>query len=445
MAVCVDNQSGNSVTVNTVYNTVNVIPDQNSTIVEVITPGPQGPQGEQGPPGPSGSIDTGSFATTGSNQFNGNQIITGSLIISGSSTLTNIGPAIFSGSLIVTEGITGSFSGDGSGLFNIASASFADSASYAVNTSFADSASFATTSSYSNNINGLTKYIALFDTENSLSSSAIHQSNSYSIIINREFGTANAPEALFVFQPNTESFNITTFESNVDNYSQINIRNESDGETASSDIVATANNGDEFINFVNMGINSSNFTGSVGGPNDAYLFSTGKNLVIGNTVPGESVIFFVGGGLVENYQKLILKSDDQHIMSGSLNISGSLIVDIGITGSLYGTSSFALDASISKLVTGSEGSVVEAKVNVDGNLFILTYGAPENKYLNIREDSETEFYTNYFLIRNYTTREEVFTVSQSIVRIAPQAFDPTGTTDAGSIWFTSSSMYVGLE
>jgi hypothetical protein len=52
---------------------------------------------------------TASFATTGSNRFIGNQTIsgsvtvTGSLTVSGSSTFTNIGPAIFSGSVTVTS------------------------------------------------------------------------------------------------------------------------------------------------------------------------------------------------------------------------------------------------------------------------------------------------------------------------------------------------------
>lgn len=75
--------------------------------------------------GGGGSIDTGSFATTGSNNFIGNQVITGSLTVSGSSTFTNIGPAIFSGTSTFTN-ITASgnisastFSGDGSGLTNV--------------------------------------------------------------------------------------------------------------------------------------------------------------------------------------------------------------------------------------------------------------------------------------------------------------------------------------
>jgi hypothetical protein len=120
------------VNVNTTNNQVTVT--QGTTqIVTVSAQGPQGVQGPVGATGPSGSIpNTGSFATTGSNSFIGNQIITGSLIISGSSTFTNIGPAIFSGSLNITEGITGSFSGTAT------SASFAITASHAL---FAISAS----------------------------------------------------------------------------------------------------------------------------------------------------------------------------------------------------------------------------------------------------------------------------------------------------------------
>ena len=45
---------------------------------------------------------TGSYATTGSNQFNGNQTITGSLTISSSATFTNIGPANFIGNQQIT-------------------------------------------------------------------------------------------------------------------------------------------------------------------------------------------------------------------------------------------------------------------------------------------------------------------------------------------------------
>ena len=83
---------------------------------------------------------------TGSNNFtvSGSSIIvTGSLIVSGSGTFTNIGPAVFSGSVTAIGGFSGSFSGN------------ADSASLAQNSlllggtgslAFATTASFSTTS-----------------------------------------------------------------------------------------------------------------------------------------------------------------------------------------------------------------------------------------------------------------------------------------------------------
>jgi len=71
------------------------------TIV-INNPGPQGSTGPQGATGPSGSsapfnnVSGSIWATTSSLQ------VSGSFLVSGSSTFTNIGPAIFSGSAIIT-------------------------------------------------------------------------------------------------------------------------------------------------------------------------------------------------------------------------------------------------------------------------------------------------------------------------------------------------------
>jgi len=70
--------------------------------ISINTPGPQGATGPQGVAGPSGSTQpfnnvSGSiWATTSSLQ------VSGSFLVSGSSTFTNIGPAIFSGSATIT-------------------------------------------------------------------------------------------------------------------------------------------------------------------------------------------------------------------------------------------------------------------------------------------------------------------------------------------------------
>ena len=102
-------------------------------IVNVVTPGPQGTQGIQGPAGQGFDKPfTGSLIVSGSFEIIGDQTISGSLIISGSSTFTNIGPAIFSGSVTTTQGFTGSLSG---------TASYADMATTASHALFAVSAS----------------------------------------------------------------------------------------------------------------------------------------------------------------------------------------------------------------------------------------------------------------------------------------------------------------
>jgi hypothetical protein len=84
---------------------------------------------------------------------------------------------------------------------------------------------------------------------------------------------ATNPEALLVYQNNASSFNVISGKGNLNNYLQLNIQNLNSGSSASSDIVATADNGNETSNYVDLGINSSTYsTGTItGGVNNAYL------------------------------------------------------------------------------------------------------------------------------------------------------------------------------
>jgi hypothetical protein len=92
------------------------------------------------------------------------------------------------------------------------------------------------------------------------------------------------PEILHV--QNSGSYNIAHLESNNEYYAQVNIKNTNSGNNASTDLVLTADNGTEGIHFVDLGINSSTYTGGlVGEENDAYLLNVGKDLYIG-TVGG---------------------------------------------------------------------------------------------------------------------------------------------------------------
>jgi hypothetical protein len=79
-------------------NTTVSVTQPNTNVIQVNTPGPQGAQGTGG----GSSIDTSSFATTGSNVFIGNQTITGSVI----STLGFTGSLQGTASYAATASIT---------------------------------------------------------------------------------------------------------------------------------------------------------------------------------------------------------------------------------------------------------------------------------------------------------------------------------------------------
>jgi len=105
-----------------------------------------------------------------------------------------------------------------------------------------------------------------------------------SLIVGTGSFHVNNPEILHV--QNAGSYNIAHFEANNQYYAQVNVKNINSGNNASTDFVATADNGNEGVHYVNMGINSSTYTGGyVGLANDAYVINVGKDLYVG-TVGG---------------------------------------------------------------------------------------------------------------------------------------------------------------
>jgi hypothetical protein len=112
--------------------------------------------------------------------------------------------------------------------------------------------------------------------------------------------TAANPEQLIVDAGTpavaTDFQNVIVGKGNTNSYAQLNIQNINAGLNASSDVVATANNGSESNFFVDLGINSSiNNSGVMGGANDAYLYNLGQNFLIGTGTAAKSLIFMTGG------------------------------------------------------------------------------------------------------------------------------------------------------
>ena len=135
--------------------------------------------------------------------------------------------------------------------------------------------------------------------------------------------------------------------------------------------------------------------------------------------------------------------------TGSAQITGSL----GVTGSvsISGSTGTLLSANVDSIIfTGSfaqSGSVtVSGSVSViigTNDLFLIKSGSVP--YFNISGSGNTTINSNLFIIKNFTTQQPVLTVSQSIVQFATQSSEPTGSIENGSIWFTSTNFYVGLD
>lgn len=111
------------------------------------------------------------------------------------------------------------------------------------------------------------------------------------------------PEKFLVAAGTTSSVNAIKATGSINNYFQLNIQNTSAGNTASSDIVATADDGSETNYFVDLGINGSGYssgTFTIGDAHDGYLYSLGDDFAIGNAASGKHLKFFTNGTLAAN-------------------------------------------------------------------------------------------------------------------------------------------------
>lgn len=250
---------------------------------------------------------------------------------------------------VIAVGETASLAITASYALTATSASYsntATSASYALTASYfsgsipsAISASYALTASYASNasteisssLSGSVGYLPVFIGPNSLGNSRAYQDN-FGIAINTTSFNA-AHEALRVVQIDPSSVTVIQGDGDIDSYLQLNIKNENLGPSASSDVVATAGNGNEEENYIDMGINGPNYNvaNAIGLGNDAYLYSIANRLLIGNAQTNQSVYIFAGGYDADANQKMIISYDNNHQLTGSLNITGSLTVTDTIT------------------------------------------------------------------------------------------------------------------
>jgi hypothetical protein len=169
-----------------------------------------------------------------------------------------------------------------------------------------------------------------------------------SLIVGTGSFHVNNPEILHV--QNAGSYNIAHFEANNEYYTQVNVKNINSGNNASTDFVATADNGNEGVHYVNMGINSSTYTGGyVGLANDAYVINVGKDLYVG-TVGGinhpanlklfaqnswETPQISISGSRQISFNTGSVSSGYIYEFSGSVKLKNELSVNGSVTASRF--------------------------------------------------------------------------------------------------------------
>ena len=213
--------------------------------------------------------------------------------------------------------------------------------------------------------------------------------NAVNVGIGNNVFDATNPEKLLINAGTTSSVNILAGKGSINSYLQLNIQNQSNGTTASSDVVATADNGSESTNYINMGINSSTYTGGVmGAVNDSYLYNIGQNLLIGTGTAAKSLVFVTGGTSQSSNERMRIDGNGNvgigtpapgnklEINSGTGGVSGLRLKQLPAGGVLFmnstadvaqNNSNFYFDATNYRLSVAA-GSSPNSTLQVGGSI-----------------------------------------------------------------------------
>jgi hypothetical protein len=319
-------------------NGINVTTQTSNDIISVVALGPQGPQGPQGEPGDGFPFNGGVAQVTGSLQVTGSTILTGSLKVS--------------------EGITGSLQGTASWAQN------SITASYALNASDVDTSSLVTTNSF----NSFTSSIQSFT--QSIQSSVNSLTNATSSYLLRS--ETSSLTQLSTFNNFTSSYNTGSFTGSftgslLGTASKVIIGDLGSNvypiaiASPSGDILKvdafTLNNNSKFLNL----------------PNDYTLFMQGTSTVSANTFSGNlsgnvtgnltgTASFATSASRALNSNSASYATTASYVLNGgdtigtlqevtqqgattNVPITASIISASSLTGSLFGTSSWANNAT----------------------------------------------------------------------------------------------------
>jgi len=171
---------------------------------------------------------------------------------------------------------------------------------------------------------------------------------------------------------------------NVDSFAQLYAQNLNDGSSASADLVAYNDLGDGLTNFVDVGINSSNYTSvdyPIFTPNSAYLFNDGGEMFVGSAT--DDVVFFAGGVDTTDEAARIDKTTKALTTAADVNVGA----DLDVVGATTFGSTVTLDANPTTALEAATKQYVDSAVStgfvVHGAVLLATAAAlPSNTYNN---------------------------------------------------------------
>jgi len=205
------------------------------------------------------------------------------------------------------------------------------------------------------------------------------------------FGGSNGFGALYAGIASgysVQSQTVLELASNYNGYSQLNLQNINSGNSASGDIVVTMDNGNATVGYIDIGINSSGFTGGSGNelnyPGDGYLYVYGNPLTGGgnlllSTALNNDIVFSTGGQGSANELGRFVNSTKTFKVTGNITATGQMtigstnvIANLGATAGTLTTINANLGATSGTLatITANLGSVAGSLATLTANVAV---------------------------------------------------------------------------
>jgi hypothetical protein len=254
---------------------------------------------------------------------------------------------------------------------------------------------------------------------------------------------------------------INATQSNVGTTTQINVQNTSSDAAASSDLVATADNGTNSTNFLDCGVNSSTYSVAgynTGGADDGYCYATG-NLNLAAAGGGKSVTINAGG--TTTAQTIATFSASAVTLAQPLTVPAATGI-AGVTGGTAASAGYIGQVLSSCIVRGSGTALtsastinfltlsltagdwdVEGNVNLVGTASTATNGNFTNSITTTSATSNTdgsEITAPTLALSSFTGYDTV-TLPRKVVNVSVTTptylvvnFQGTITSGTGTLW-----------